>query len=699
MTFVRRPVPLALLAAVHALAPAAAQEVLDPVVVTATRAEEPSLRIPASVDRIYADEIEFARPQVNISETLNRIPGVVASNRQNYAQDLQISIRGFGARSTFGVRGIRLIADGIPATMPDGQGQTSTFDLGSAERIEVLRGPFATMYGNNTGGVINVITQSGPAQPTLWGDFFFGSYDTWGASVKFGGQSGALNGLGIVSRFMTDGYRDHSNAQRNQLNAKLQYAFSDATSLTFVANSLDQPNTLDPLGLTAAQVQQNPRQAGTGALLFNTRKSVSQTQGGLALNHRFAGGDEAQATAYYGARNVNQYLGFTGAAPPPTSSGGVVDLDRNYGGGALRYARPFDLASGPFRLSAGVEYDSMDETRRGYVNNFGTTGALRRNEDDTVWSLNAYIQGEWTLADRWVALLGVRATRVEYESKDLFITPGNPDDSGSLAFSSISPAAGLLYRVTPTVSVYANYGRGFETPTFAELAYRPDGSNGLNFSLDPATSNQYEAGVKAIIGGRARVNAAVFLIETQDEIVVATNQGGRTTFQNAGDTRRVGFELAAGARLPAGFEAYVAYTYLDATYSDAFRTVGGQPAAAVTIPAGNRLPGVPRDNLYGELRWGYAPLGFTAALEVLSKGKVAVNDLNSEFAAGWTIANVALVFVQQGPRWRLSEFVRVDNVFDKQYVGSVIVNEANGRYYEPSPTRNWLVGIQASLSF
>jgi iron complex outermembrane receptor protein len=678
--------------------PAAAQEVLDPVVVTATRSAEPSLRIPASVDRIYRDEIEFARPQVNISETLNRVPGVVASNRQNYAQDLQISIRGFGARSTFGVRGIRLIADGIPATMPDGQGQTSTFDLGSAERIEVLRGPFATMYGNNTGGVINVITQSGPPEPTVWASGFAGSYDTWGASLKFGGQFGALNGIGIVSRFMTDGYRDHSNAQRNQLNAKLTYAVTDATSLTFVANSLDQPNTLDPLGLTAAQVRQNPRQAGTGALLFNTRKSVSQTQGGLALNHRFAGGDEVQATAYYGARNVNQYLAFPGAAPPPTSSGGVVDLDRNYGGGALRYTRPFELGGTPFRLSAGVEYGSMSETRRGYVNNFGVTGALRRNEDDTVWDLNAYLQGEWSFAERWLAFLGVRATRVEYQVKDLFVTPGNPNDSGSRTYStSASPAAGLSYLVTPSVSVYANYGRGFETPTLAELAYRPDGGAGLNFSLNPATSNQYEAGVKAIIGSRARVNAAVFRIDTQDEIVVATNVGGRTTFQNAGDTERTGFELAAGVRLPAGFEAYLAYTWLDATYSQSFRTAGG--ATAVTVPAGNRLPGVPRDNLYGELRWSYVPFGFTAALEVLSKGKVAVNDLNSEFAAGWTIANAALVFVQQGPRWRLSEFVRVDNLFDKQYVGSVIVNEANGRYYEPSPTRSLLAGIQASLSF
>jgi iron complex outermembrane receptor protein len=331
------------------------------------------------------------------------------------------------------------------------------------------------------------------------------------------------------------------------------------------------------------------------------------------------------------------------------------------------------------------------------VNNFGVTGALRRNEDDTVWDLNAYLQGEWSFAERWLAFAGVRTTRVEYKSEDLFITPGNPDDSGSRTFSSTSPAVGLSYSVAPAVSVYANYGRGFETPTFAELAYRPDGSAGLNFSLDPATSNQYEAGVKAIIAGRARVNAAIFRIDTQDEIVVATNQGGRTTFQNAGDTERTGFELAAGARLPAGFEAYLAYTWLDATYSQSFPTVAG--GAPVTVPAGNRLPGVPRDNFYGEVRWGYAPLGFTAALELLSKGKVAVNDQNSEFADGWTIANVALVFVQRWPRLRLSEFVRVDNVFDKQYVGSVIVNEANGRYYEPSPTRNWLVGVQASLSF
>src|SRR5687768_4129313 len=242
-----------LLAGALALAPlcAAAQE--DAVVVTATRAPQPSLQVPASVDRIPGEEIREGRSQVNLSESLGRVPGIVVQNRQNYAQDLQISSRGFGARSTFGVRGIRLIADGIPATMPDGQGQAATFALGSAERIEVMRGPFSALYGNASGGVIAIETQDGPEVPTGDASFSVGSYDSWRAALKFGGQWGRLNAIGDLSRFRTDGYREHSAARRDHLNTKLRLGVGDASALTLVTNTLRQPDTQDPLGLTRGQ--------------------------------------------------------------------------------------------------------------------------------------------------------------------------------------------------------------------------------------------------------------------------------------------------------------------------------------------------------------------------------------------------------------------------------------------------------------
>src|SRR5262245_4287797 len=313
-----------------AVSSAFAQE-QDAVVVTATRVPQPSLEVPASIDRVYGDEIRQGRPQINLSESLGRVPGILVQNRQNYAQDLQVQSRGFGSRATFGVRGIRMLADGIPASMPDGQGQAATFALGSAERIEVLRGPFSSMYGNASGGVIAVDTEDGPREPTIWGDVSAGSFDTWRAAVKFGGQWGSVNGLGDISRFETDGYREHSAATRDQLNAKLKVGLQDKSSLTLVANGLNQPDTQDPLGLTRAEYQANPQQATPNALLFNTRKSIEHEQAGATFNHAFSD-SRLQASVYGGQRTVQQYLAIPLATQAAvTHSGGVVDLDRSFG--------------------------------------------------------------------------------------------------------------------------------------------------------------------------------------------------------------------------------------------------------------------------------------------------------------------------------------------------------------------------------
>ncbi len=664
----------------------------DAVTVTGTRVERPSMEVPAAIDRVEAEDIRFARPMVNLSESLNRVPGIVVQNRQNYAQDLQITSRGFGGRSTFGVRGLRLIADGIPASFPDGQGQVSHFDLGSAERIEVLRGPLAVMYGNASGGVINVLTERG--EPGITGDFSLGSFNT----SRIGLKAGFDGGLVSASRFHTGGYRQHSAADREQMNAKYALRMGPSSSLTLVANVFASPETEDPLGLTRAQMNADPRQVAATALTFNTRKSQAQQQLGGSFAHDFSGW-KLNAALYGGHRVVRQYLAIPLATQnAATHSGGVVDLDRGYGGGSLRLTRDTTLLGQPFGLTLGTELERMAERRRGFINNNGDLTNLKRDEDDTVTATAAYAQGEWRFAERWIALAGLRANRVQFRAVDYFIAGINGDDSGAKSYSAVTPVGGILYKLSGSTSLYANAGRGVETPTFAELAYRTTGA-GLNFGLAASRSRHLEAGIKTLIGGRLRLNAALFDITTRDEIAIESNAGGRSTFKNAGRTHRGGFELGASATLPYGFDALLAWTRTEAKFRDTFASVAGTPAAAVTVPAGSYLPGVPRSSLYAEVRWRHAPSGFSAALEFQHKARVWVDDRNSEAADASNVTNLAAGFVQVSGQWRFSEYVRVDNLTNRRYAGSVVVNDANLRFYEPAPGRNTIIGVQARLGY
>ena len=668
----------------------------DAITVTGTRVERPSLEIPAAVDRVEAEDIRFARPMINLSESLGRVPGISVQNRQNYAQDLQISSRGFGARSTFGVRGLRLIADGIPASFPDGQGQVSHFDLGSAERIEVLRGPFSVMYGNASGGVINIIT--GRGEPGVTADYSLGSFRSNRYGLQFGAKIGEGDALVSGSRFHTDGYRQHSAADREQLNAKLALPLESGSNLTLVANSFDSPNVQDALGLTRAQVNADPKQVVATAVQFDTRKTSSQNQLGAALTQKFSGWT-LNAALYGGHRDVRQYLAIPLATQNgATHSGGVVDLDRDYGGGSLRLTRDSMVLGKPFTLTFGGELERMAERRKGFINNNGGIAGLKRDEDDTVTSISAYAQGEWRFAERWIALAGLRANRVAFRTADYFTAAGNGDDSGAKRYSAVTPAAGLLYRLSPTTSLYANSGRGFETPTFAELAYRSTGA-GLNFGLNASRSRHLEAGVKTIVAERLRLNLALFDIATRDEIAIESNSGGRSTFKNAGRTHRGGIELGASATLPLGFDALVAWTRLQATFLDSFASVANTPSVPVTVRAGSFLPGVPRSTLYAELRWRHLPSGFVAALEFQRKSRIWADDRNSEAADAYGLTNIATGFTQAYGNWRFSEYLRVDNLSNRRYTGSVIVNDANLRFYEPAPGRSGVIGLQAKLGF
>jgi iron complex outermembrane receptor protein len=683
-----------------AQAQADAPVVLDPVVVSAQRNGQTSFDAPAAISVVTRETIEAAGAQVNLSEALNRVPGITVLNRQNYAQDLQLSIRGFGARSTFGIRGVRLIVDGIPATMPDGQGQASTIALSSAGRIEVLRGPMAQLYGNAAGGVVQVFTEDDAPRPTASTSAAFGSHGQIKLGAKFSTRAGD-HGLTVdASQFRTDGYREHSDAKRGQLNARWRHRSSPATQLSVVLNAIDQPVSHDPLGLTREQWEANPRQAVPRAFEQDARKTVRQQQLGALLEHRLGEHTVLTARAYGGGRDLDNALSIPlEFQASPTSSGGIVQFARGYGGVAAQASHriPLDDARS-LQLTAGLEFDRMRENRQGYVNAGGMQGELKRDELNRVENLDGFVQAAWDIAPAWTLTTGARASRVRFRSEDHFITADNPDDSGRVDYRATHPVAGVAWRVAPSLNLYANAGRGFETPTFTELAYRPEGT-GLNTALRASRSRHAEVGAKWKPAAEQRVDVALFDIRTSDEIVVDTSSGGRSTFKNAGRTSRRGFELSYAGRLANTLRAGLSLTVLRARFAESF--VSGTGESAVTVPAGNRLPGTPERSLFAELVWKPARAwpGFHAAAELHHVGTLVVNDANDDAAPAATVFNLRAGWEQAMGGWRFTERVRLDNAGDRRYAGSVIVNDGNGRYFEPALPRNWTLAVTARYVF
>ena len=385
----------------------ASAQTLQEVVVSASRQEQQSFDAPASVQAVGLTAIEAAGPRVNLSEVMTRVPGIAVLNRQNYAQDLQLSIRGSGARSPFGIRGARLIVDGIPATMPDGQSQASTISLPSAQRIEVLRGPLAQLYGNSAGGVLQVFTTDGPARPEVRFSVDAGADRLRRYGLQAVGQSGSLNYVIDHSDFSTNGWRANSAAKRQHANAKLRWASSQDTRFTLVANAFEQPESGDPLGLSREQLESDPRQAVANSTLYRAGKEVSQNQLGLVAEHRFDDRSEVSARVYVGERDLNNRLSIPLVAQlSPTAAGGIVQLDRRYSGTGLRWSRRIAAGEGEVRLTTGLDLERMSERRRGFVNNLGERGELKRDEDDSVESTGAYVHADWVINEDWSAVAG-----------------------------------------------------------------------------------------------------------------------------------------------------------------------------------------------------------------------------------------------------------------------------------------------------
>ncbi|MBE5251585.1 TonB-dependent receptor [Mixta sp. Marseille-Q2057] len=612
-------------------------------------------------------------------------------------------MRGFGSRSTYGVRGLRIYVDGIPATMPDGQGQTSNIDIGSIDHVEVLRGPFSALYGNASGGVINVNTQTGQQPTTVEAGTWYGSYGSWRNSVKVSGATGDGTHVGDVnytvsaSRFTTHGYRDHSAAQKNLGNAKLGVRLDDVSTLTLLFNSV-HIDAQDPGGLTADQWRANPRQVVSNVSLYNTRKTVDQTQGGLHYQRQMGENDDLSVMMYAGIRETTQYQSIPASVQSSASHpGGVISLTRHYQGIDTRWTHRDALFSIPVTLTGGLDYETMTEYRKGFENftvsnggyDYGTKGNLRRNERNLMWNLDPYLQTSWQLTNKLSLDAVVRFSTVNFDSNDHYITAGNGDDSGDTRYHKWLPAASLKYAFDNSWNAYLSAGRGFETPTINELSYRSDDQSGLNLRLKPATSDTIELGTKKRIGN-GLITASVFQTDTQDEIVADTSSGGRTTYKNAGETRRRGLELGLDQQFAYDWHLKMAYTLLDARY----RT----NACGDDSCDGNRIPGIARNMAYAGLE--YAPeQGFYAGAEMRYMSNIAADDENDVKAPSYTLTALNSGYKWLVQNWTLDLFGRVDNLFDRDYVGSVIVNESNGRYFEPAPGRNYSVGLNVSYAF
>ncbi|MHA5024791.1 TonB-dependent receptor PqqU [Klebsiella pneumoniae] len=670
-------------------------------VVTAAPTTVSELDTPAAVSVVNGDEMRQAAPRVNLSESLGAVPGLQVQNRQNYAQDLQLSIRGFGSRSTYGVRGLRIYVDGIPATMPDGQGQTSNIDIGSVDTIEVLRGPFSALYGNSSGGVNNVTSQTGTQPPTVEASSYYGSFGTWHYGMKATGAVGDGSHAGDVdytvstNRFTTHGYRDHSGARKNLANARLGVRINDVSKLTLLLNSVDIKAN-DAGGLTADEWRDNPRQSPRGDQ-YNTRKNTRQTQAGLRYERQLSAQDDLSVMMYAGERETTQFQSIPRAPQlKPSHAGGVIDLTRHYQGIDTRLTHRGELLV-PVTLTAGLDYENMSERRKGYENfvmvngapQYGEQGALRRNERNLMWNVDPYLQTQWQLTDKLSLDAGVRYSSVWFDSNDYYITPGNGDDSGDASYHKWLPAGSLKYALTDAWNVYLSAGRGFETPTINELSYRSDNQSGLNFGLKPSTNDTVEIGSKTRIGN-GLFTAALFQTNTDNEIVVDSSSGGRTSYKNAGKTRRQGMELGLDQQFGESWRLKAAWTWLDATY----RTNVCDDASC----NGNRIPGIARNMGYAS--FGYQPeQGWYAGSDIRYMSDIMANDENTAKAPSWTVVGLTTGYKWSYGRMDMDLFGRIDNLFDREYVGSVIVNESNGRYYEPAPGRNYGIGLNLAWRF
>ena len=654
---------------------------LDTVTVSGTRLERDLADLPGAATVVDARQTQQGQPGLQLDESLARVPGLYLQNRYNFAQGLRLSSRGFGARAPFGVRGLRLNVDGFPETLPDGQSQVDAIDLDGLESITVLRGPSSVLYGNATGGVVDMTTRTGrdleyDQRVSVAG----GENGYRKARLELGGADRDGHHYLSLTGLRHDGQRQQSDMEKYLLNARVGRALSEDRDLELFFTALDTPVAEDPGGLTRAQVDDDRDQAARFSNLLDAGQEVTQQRLGVLYRDRGLGG-ELRLRGFVTQRDFRQQLPFPGSS--------LIDYQRLFYGLRLEYTNQARLFGLDHRFIVGVDADRQrDDRGRRSVNVAGQVTGETADEDQTATASGLFVQTDTDLADTLVLALGARADRVRLDIDDHRLVDG--DQSGDQTFNEGSYSAGLTWHLHPRHSVYATVSNAFETPTFTELA-NPSGAGGFNPDLDPQKAVNREIGGRGRLGRRLFYDLALFSVRVRDEIT-PYELNGRTFYDNAARTRRDGLELMLEHQTTERLTLILAYTYSDFEFEDFFDEQQNQDVS------GNRLPGLPRHHLFAEAAWRWSNGAFLV-VDGDYAGQVHAENSNETEVDDYLVAGL-----RGGREWRLGGraltlYAGIKNLFDEDYIANLRINANSDRpdpadrgYYEPAPGRHWYAG-------
>lgn len=669
---------------------------LTPVSVSVTRdATRSTLELPFALARLTPDSLHPGQRRSSLGEFLLAIPGVQVSERNNPSQDPRLAVRGFGARSAFGVRGVRVLRDGIPLTLPDGQTPIDWMDLESAGTVEVIRGTAASLYGNAAGGVVSIRSRAPSRAPFSLSARGWNGGNLQRAGVIASGSGpdswNAVRESGYLlsaTRTEGDGPREYSRQQTTSIFARALGTIGN-TRLELQGVRYDAPTGENPGALTAAELSRNPRLSDSLNITKHSRKGVEQSQIAL-LASRGSGANEISASVFVGNRTLDNPLPFA-----------IVAVDRTSYGGSLRGGMGTTLGGLPMRMTAGFDAQTQNDDRFNYENCSDvlpsvpvTTrcpkagverGATRLDQREEIQGEGAYVRYELEMPSRILGSVSLRYDRVRFHLEDHFIAGTNGNDSGDRGMNAVSPMFGLVWRVKPLFSLYTNVASAFETPTITELTNQPDGKLGLNQQLNPQRTRTVEVGANAIIGAHVRLDAAVFRASARDELVGFDVPGavGRRAFRNAGRTRRDGLE--ANLNVVGGWgEAGTAYTL--SNFNFVTYTVG------TANYAGKQIPGVPKHQATAYLT--LRKRGFYVTGEASTASRVSADDAETVFAPSWTTLNLRVGRAPTNDRFLFEPTIGIDNVFDCTYASAVVINATRGRYFEPGVGQRLFVALR-----